>query len=110
MTVTAELDSIADAGLVCREDAMDQDRRAFLKSAGCVTAATLAATMAAPTSAAAETSGAGGKLNELNQLDATELAARIAGRKISPVEVIDAALARLEATQPALTQLSQLAV
>jgi aspartyl-tRNA(Asn)/glutamyl-tRNA(Gln) amidotransferase subunit A len=58
--------------------------------------------MAAPTSAAAETSGAGGKLNELNQLDATELAARIAGRKISPVEVIDAALARLEATQPAL--------
>ena len=43
-----------------------------------------------------------GKLSELNRLDATELAARISQRKVSPVEVIDAALTRLEATQPAL--------
>jgi Asp-tRNA(Asn)/Glu-tRNA(Gln) amidotransferase A subunit family amidase len=44
----------------------------------------------------------GGKLSELNRLDATELAARISRRKVSPVEVIDAALARLKAIQPAL--------
>ena len=37
MTVTAELDSIADAGWhAFREDVMNQDRRAFLKSAGSV--------------------------------------------------------------------------
>jgi aspartyl-tRNA(Asn)/glutamyl-tRNA(Gln) amidotransferase subunit A len=104
MTVTAELDSIADAEAAWqfREDVMNQDRRAFLKSAGCVGAATLAATMAVPSAAAAQASGEGSKLNELNRLDATELAARIARRKISPIEVIDAALARLEATQPAL--------
>jgi aspartyl-tRNA(Asn)/glutamyl-tRNA(Gln) amidotransferase subunit A len=81
---------------------MDQGRRAFLKSVGGVSAATLAATMATPTFGAAQASGGGGKLNELNRLDATELAARIARRKVSPVEVIDAALGRLEATQPAL--------
>jgi aspartyl-tRNA(Asn)/glutamyl-tRNA(Gln) amidotransferase subunit A len=81
---------------------MDQDRGAFLKSAGCVGAATLAATMATPTAAAAQASGESSKLTELNRLDATELAARIARRKVSPVEVIDAALGRLEATQPAL--------
>lgn len=81
---------------------MDQDRRSFLKSAGCVGAATLAATMAAHTSAAEQASGEGGKSSELNRLDATELASRIAQRKVSPVEVIDAALARLEATEPAL--------
>jgi aspartyl-tRNA(Asn)/glutamyl-tRNA(Gln) amidotransferase subunit A len=81
---------------------MDQDRRSFLKSAGCVGAATLAATIAAPTSAAAQASSEDGELGELNRLDATELASRIAQRKISPVEVIDAALTRLEATQPAL--------
>jgi aspartyl-tRNA(Asn)/glutamyl-tRNA(Gln) amidotransferase subunit A len=81
---------------------MEQDRRSFLKSTALVGAATLAPKMAAPISAAAQANGAGGNLNELNRLDATELASQIAQRKVSPVEVIDAALARLEATQPAL--------
>jgi hypothetical protein len=81
---------------------MEQDRRSFLKSAGCIGAATLAATVATQTSTAAPASGEDGKLTELNRLDATELASRIAQRKVSPVEVVDAALARLEATQPAL--------
>ena len=61
-----------------QEDVMNQDRRSFLKSAGYVGAATLSATMAAPTYAAAQASGEGGKLSELNRLDATELASRIA--------------------------------
>ena len=81
---------------------MDQDRRSFLKSAGSVGAMTLAATMAAQTSAAAQATGDGGKLSELNRLDAAEIASRIARRKVSPVEVIDAALVRLEATQAPL--------
>ena len=81
---------------------MDQDRRSFLKSAGCVGAVTLAATMTAQTSAVAQASGDGGKLRELNRLDAAEIASRIARRKVSPVEVVDAALARLEATEAAL--------
>jgi aspartyl-tRNA(Asn)/glutamyl-tRNA(Gln) amidotransferase subunit A len=80
---------------------MDQDRRSFLKSAGCVGALTFAA-VAAPTSAGAQATGEGAKLSELNRLDAAEIASRIAQRKVSPVEVIDAALARLEATQAAL--------
>ena len=81
---------------------MDQDRRSFLKSVGCVGAATLAATMTAQTSAGAQATGDGGKLSELNRLDAAEIASRIARRKVSPVEVIDAALVRLEATQAPL--------
>ena len=81
---------------------MDQDRRSFLIAAGCVGAMTLAATMAAQTSAAAQATGDGGKLSELNRLDAAEIASRIARRKVSPVEVIDAALVRLEATQAPL--------
>jgi amidase len=59
--------------------------------------------MATQTSAAAQAGSEGAKLSELNRLDATEIASRIARRQVSPVEVIDAALARLDATQPALT-------
>jgi len=81
---------------------MDQDRRSFLRSAGYVSAATVAATLATRTSAAAQAVGDTGKLSELNRLNATELAFRIARREVSPVEVINAALTRLEATQPAL--------
>jgi hypothetical protein len=81
---------------------MDQGRRSFLKSAGRVGAATLAATMAAQTSAAARAGSEDAKLSELNRLDATEIASRIARRQVSPVGVIDAALARLDATQSAL--------
>ena len=80
---------------------MDQDRRSFLKSAG-YGVATLAATIATPPSIAAAAISDGGKLCELNRLDATELASRIAKRNVSPVEVIESALVRLEATQPAL--------
>jgi Asp-tRNA(Asn)/Glu-tRNA(Gln) amidotransferase A subunit family amidase len=40
--------------------------------------------------------------NELCYLPAVELARRIADRALSPVEVVEAALARIEATQPVL--------
>jgi aspartyl-tRNA(Asn)/glutamyl-tRNA(Gln) amidotransferase subunit A len=81
---------------------MDQDRRSFLKTAGYAGAATVAATMVAPGEAAAQAGRAGSGLNEINRLDATELATRIARRDISPVEVVDSAPARLEATEAAL--------
>src|SRR6516162_10112539 len=81
------------------EGIMNQDRRSFLKSAGSFGAATMPPTKVS----AEERSSDGGKLSELNRLDATELAARISQRKVSPVEVIDAALTRLEATQRALS-------
>jgi aspartyl-tRNA(Asn)/glutamyl-tRNA(Gln) amidotransferase subunit A len=76
---------------------MEQDRRSFLRTAG-----SAAAAMATQIAATAQSKGAGSGLTELNRLDATELASRIARREISPVEVIDAALARLDATEPAL--------
>ena len=41
-------------------------------------------------------------LNEINRLSATEIASRIAGRSLSAVEVTEAALARLNETEPAL--------
>jgi Amidase len=81
---------------------MDQDRRSFLKSTGYVGAATLAATLATRTSATAQAVGDGGKLSDLNRLNAAEIASRIARREVSPVEIVAAALTRLEATQPAL--------
>ena len=70
---------------------MDQDRRSFLKSAG-YGVATFAATIATPPSIAAAAISDGGKLSELNRLDATELASRIAKRNVSPVEVIEFSL------------------
>jgi Asp-tRNA(Asn)/Glu-tRNA(Gln) amidotransferase A subunit family amidase len=51
--------------------------------------------------AGAQTRTGGGGLKDLNQLDAGEIAKRVARREISPVEVIDAALARLDETHPA---------
>src|ERR1700730_8132086 len=58
--------------------------------------------MAACKPASTQTRAARSGLKELNQLDASELAARIVRRDISPVEAVDAALARLEETEPAL--------
>jgi Asp-tRNA(Asn)/Glu-tRNA(Gln) amidotransferase A subunit family amidase len=77
---------------------MDQDRRSVLKATGAsaLTAAVL------PLLAAAQTRIVDGGLKDLNRLDAGELAKRIARREISPVEVIDAALTRLDETQPAI--------
>jgi aspartyl-tRNA(Asn)/glutamyl-tRNA(Gln) amidotransferase subunit A len=74
---------------------MDQDRRSFLKTFGGAGVATVTA-ITAPTRRAA----AG--LKEVNRIDATELVTQIARREISPVEVVDAALTRLEETEPAL--------
>jgi aspartyl-tRNA(Asn)/glutamyl-tRNA(Gln) amidotransferase subunit A len=80
---------------------MDQDRRSFLKASGVVGAATITGALAAsaPASAQIRTSSSA---SDLNQLDASELAARIARREISPVEAVEASLARLEATETAL--------
>jgi Asp-tRNA(Asn)/Glu-tRNA(Gln) amidotransferase A subunit family amidase len=75
---------------------MDQDRRSFLKAVGSTGAA-----MVTTTAALAQTTTDTG-LRELNRLDASELALRIAQREISPVDVVDAALARLDETEPAL--------
>ena len=80
---------------------MDQDRRTFLKSTSSLAAVAVAA-LAMPTAGAGQTSRAGKGLRELNRFGAGEMAARIARREISPVEVIDAAVARLEETEPAI--------
>jgi Asp-tRNA(Asn)/Glu-tRNA(Gln) amidotransferase A subunit family amidase len=79
---------------------MTQNRRSFLKTVGSASAAAVTA-LAVPMAVAAQTGPTGG-LKELNRLDASELAGRIARREISPVEVIDAALARLDGTEPAI--------
>jgi hypothetical protein len=55
-----------------------------------------------PGTARAQMAVAGAARNELSRLDATELAALIAQRKVSPVEVVDAALVRLDETEAAL--------
>jgi aspartyl-tRNA(Asn)/glutamyl-tRNA(Gln) amidotransferase subunit A len=83
-------------------EAKDQDRRSFLKSVGYAGAAAAGAALAEPNKAAAQSIKTAAGLGELNRLDAGELAMRIARRDISPVEVIDAALARLAETEPAL--------
>jgi Asp-tRNA(Asn)/Glu-tRNA(Gln) amidotransferase A subunit family amidase len=82
---------------------MNQDRRSFLKSAGSFGAATFAPAMPPTRVTTEQRNSDGGKLSELNRLDAAELADRISQRKLSPVEVIDAALTRLEATERALS-------
>lgn len=79
---------------------MDQDRRTLLKSAVGVGAATVAAKLASSTSAGAQTNAGG--LSELNRVSAIDLASQIARRTVSPVEAVEAALSRLEATQPTL--------
>src|SRR5215813_6256106 len=78
------------------ETQMDQDRRSVLKATG---ATALAAAL--PLTAGAQPR-AGSGLKDLNQLDAGEIAKRVARREISPVEVIDAALTRLDETHPAI--------
>jgi aspartyl-tRNA(Asn)/glutamyl-tRNA(Gln) amidotransferase subunit A len=79
---------------------MDHDRRTFLRSAAGIGAATIATKLAAPTPSGAQPIT--DNLSELNRLTASDLASLIALRKVSPVEAVDAALARLEATQPIL--------
>jgi aspartyl-tRNA(Asn)/glutamyl-tRNA(Gln) amidotransferase subunit A len=82
---------------------MDQRRRWFLQAAGSAGAVAMARTVATePGTARAQMAVAGAARNELSRLDATELAALIAQRKVSPVEVVDAALARLDETEAAL--------
>jgi hypothetical protein len=79
---------------------MDHDRRTFLRSAAGIGAATIATKLAAPTPSGAQPITGG--LSELNRLTASDMASLIALRKVSPVEAVDAALARLEATQSIL--------
>lgn len=82
--------------------AMHPGRRSFLKSVGCAGAVAAAgAVMAGPTATPAQSTAADA-VRELNWLGASELAGLIARREISPVEVVDAALSRLEETEPAL--------
>jgi aspartyl-tRNA(Asn)/glutamyl-tRNA(Gln) amidotransferase subunit A len=82
---------------------MDHDRRSFLQtasSAGMVAMTGMASTEA--NAVAAQPVAAPTAASEICRLDATELIALIARRKISPVEVVDAALTRLYETEPAL--------
>ncbi len=82
---------------------MGHDRRSFLQTAGSAGAVAVTGMAAAePKAGAAPASAATGKASELSRLDATVLVALIARRQISPVEVVDAALARLDETEPAL--------
>jgi len=76
---------------------MDRDRRSVLKATSAIALAA-----ALPLAAGAQTRAGGGGLKDLNQLDAGEIAKRVARREISPVEVIDAALTRLDETHPAI--------
>jgi Asp-tRNA(Asn)/Glu-tRNA(Gln) amidotransferase A subunit family amidase len=79
------------------ETQMDRDRRSVLKATSAIALAA-----ALPLAAGAQTRAGGGGLKDLNQLDAGEIAKRVARREISPVEVIDAALTRLDETHPAI--------
>lgn len=83
-------------------EAMDHDRRSFLKSVGCAGAvAATGAVVVEPAAAVAQSLRVGAP-SDLNWLSADQLAGMIARRKVSPVEVVDAALSRLEETEPAL--------
>jgi hypothetical protein len=79
---------------------MDHDRRAFLRSAAGIGAATIVTRLATSTPVDAQTIPSG--LSELNLLTASDLASRIALPQGSPVEAVGAALARPEATQRVL--------
>jgi aspartyl-tRNA(Asn)/glutamyl-tRNA(Gln) amidotransferase subunit A len=58
--------------------------------------------VAEPRATAAQLTAARAGMNELSRLDATALAALIARGQVSPVEVVEATLARLDETEPAL--------
>jgi aspartyl-tRNA(Asn)/glutamyl-tRNA(Gln) amidotransferase subunit A len=75
-------------------------RRQFLKSASGVAAGAIAAHMLADsgvTPAEAATPG-----NEICRMDAVTLAQRIRAKQLSPVEVVDAVLTRMEKLEPVL--------
>lgn len=76
-------------------------RRHFLKMAGMLGAATLL-----PTAALARTDSGSVGLGA-GEMDATELAAAIKARKISPLEAVDAAIARAQAVQPQINCISE---
>src|SRR3954447_2404299 len=80
---------------------MGQDRRNFLTTTMSLMAGRMA-TVAMPAGGTAQTTRIGAGLPELNRLGAGEVAARIARRELSPIEIVDAALARLEQTERAI--------
>lgn len=82
----------------CIDDAPGRTRRDFLKQAGIAGAGALmpAVAFAAP-----------GKADDLAAMDATALAAAIRARKLSPLEALDAAIARARAVLPAINCFSE---
>src|SRR5690349_8963179 len=76
-------------------------RRNFMKMAGVLSVATLLPAVAL---ARTEPASAGTALGEM---DATELAAAIKARKISPLEAVDAAIARAQAVQSEINCISE---
>ncbi|MDK2760099.1 MAG: twin-arginine translocation signal domain-containing protein [Sphingopyxis sp.] len=76
-------------------------RRNFLKMAGVLGAATLLP------GAAVARSDPGAPGFAPGDMDATELAAAIKARRISPIEAIDAAIARVQAVQPSINCISE---
>lgn len=76
-------------------------RRNFMKMAGVLSVATLLPAVAL---ARTEPAPAGTALGEM---DATELAAAIKARKISPLEAVDAAIARAQAVQSEINCISE---
>ena len=85
--------------------AVDQQRRQFLKVATALGGATVAGFAGA--SRAAAGSAAALPLPEYEKWDATEIALRIRRGEVRPGEVLEAAIARAEARQPAITALTQ---
>ncbi|WP_052215705.1 amidase family protein [Sphingomonas sp. ERG5] len=84
-----------------------QARRDFLKKAGAAGAAVMISGMVSglfPGMAGAASGGIGA---DFADMDATGLAAAIKARRISPLEAINAAIARAEAVQPQINCISQ---
>ncbi|HOL36578.1 MAG TPA: amidase [Rubrivivax sp.] len=79
---------------------MSIDRRAFIgaAAAGAMSASAALARAAGAPSSAASSAAPSGPSSEIRRLDATALAAEIRRGRITPLEALDAALERVEAT------------
>ncbi|QNQ10207.1 amidase family protein [Sphingomonas alpina] len=86
---------------ISSSDASAQGRRDFLKTLGMASAAAALIPGSALARAVAEPAA------DFASMDATGLAAAIKARKISPLEAVNAAIARAQAVQPQLNCISQ---
>ena len=80
----------------------DLSRRKFLKGAGSAAAGVVAAHMLATRGLTQAHAATATSANEICRMDAVTLAQNIRAKQLSPVEVIDAVLARMEKLEPTL--------